>query len=127
MTRFAEFESRRAQLLRGGSPAAVERQHRRGRLTARERIDLLLDAGSFTETDAFVRHRCTAYAMDASRPDGDGVVTGHGTVDDRPVAVFAQDATVFGGSMGEAFGEKVLKIMDHALKVGCPVIGLNDS
>lgn len=127
MTHFAEFESRRAQLLRGGSPAAVERQHSRGRLTARERIDLLLDPGSFTETDAFVRHRCTAYGMAASRPDGDGVITGHGTVDDRPVAVFAQDATVFGGSMGEAFGEKVLKLMDHALKVGCPVIGLNDS
>jgi propionyl-CoA carboxylase beta chain len=102
-------------------PAPAQR-----RPTARERLALLLDAGSFTELDALVRHRCTAFGMAARRPDGDGVVTGYGTVDGRPVAVFAQDATVFGGSMGEAFGQKVVKVMEHALRTGCPVIGLND-
>ncbi|MGP3948745.1 acyl-CoA carboxylase subunit beta [Streptomyces sp. 7N604] len=122
-----ELVRRQEQAGTGGSQAAVQRQHARGRLTARERIARLLDKGSFTETDAFVRHRCTSFGMAADRRDGDGVVVGHGTIDERPVVVFAQDATVFGGSMGEAFGEKVLKAMDHALKTGCPVIGLNDS
>jgi propionyl-CoA carboxylase beta chain len=126
MTRTAEFEARRARLLRGGPPEAVARLRARGRLTARERVHALLDAGSFTEFDAFARSRATAFGMAARRPDGDGVVTGHGTVDGRQVAVFAQDPTVFGGSMGEAFGQKVAKVMDHAVKVGCPVIGLND-
>ncbi|AEW92434.1 MULTISPECIES: acyl-CoA carboxylase subunit beta [Streptomycetaceae] len=116
---------RRARALLGGGPQAAARQHARGRLTARERVELLLDPGSFAETDALVRHDCPA--LGASRPYGDGVVTGHGTVDGRPVALFAHDATVFGGSMGEAFGRKVLKVMDHALRTGCPVVGLNDS
>ncbi|MFE0461090.1 acyl-CoA carboxylase subunit beta [Kitasatospora sp. NPDC058965] len=93
---------------------------------ARERIALLLDPGSFTELDALVRHRSTAFGTAGRRPAGDGVVTGYGTVDGRPVAVFAQDASVFGGSMGEAFGHKVLKVMEHALRTGCPVVGLND-
>ena len=97
---------------------------RRGEFGARERIDLLLDAGSFTETGLFVRARPTGDG--ARRPYGDGVVTGYGTVDGRPVCVFAQDSTVFGGSMGEAFGEKTIALMDLALKTGCPVIGLND-
>ncbi|MDQ0963670.1 propionyl-CoA carboxylase beta chain [Streptomyces sp. B4I13] len=98
---------------------------RRGALGARERIERLLDQGSFTETGLFVRARPTGDG--ARRPDGDGVVTGYGTVDGRPVCVFAQDSTVFGGSMGEAFGEKTVALMDLALKTGCPVIGLNDS
>jgi propionyl-CoA carboxylase beta chain len=109
-----------------GSAEAVERQHAKGRQTARERIDQLLDAGSFVELDALVRHRSTNFGMQDKRPYGDGVVTGTGTVDGRPVAVFSQDATVFGGSLGEVYGEKIIKVMDLALKVGCPVIGIND-
>jgi propionyl-CoA carboxylase beta chain len=109
-----------------GSVEAAERQHAKGRQTARERIDQLLDAGSFVELDALVRHRSTNFGMQDRRPYGDGVVTGTGTVDGRPVAVFSQDATVFGGSLGEVYGEKIIKVMDLALKTGCPVIGIND-
>jgi propionyl-CoA carboxylase beta chain len=105
----------------------VEKQHARGKKTARERIDELLDPGSFVELDALARHRSQAFGLDAVRPYGDGVVTGHGTVDGRTVCVFAQDFTVFGGSLGEVFGEKVVKVMDLAMKIGCPVIGINDS
>jgi len=108
------------------SEAAAERQHAKGRLTARERLDLLLDPGSFVELDALTRHRSTNFGMDAKRPFGDGVVTGTGTVDGRPVAVFSQDATVFGGALGEVYGEKIVKVMDYATKVGCPVVGIND-
>ncbi|WP_031067997.1 carboxyl transferase domain-containing protein, partial [Streptomyces ochraceiscleroticus] len=96
-------------------------------LTARERIDLLLDEGSFVELDEFARHRSTDFGMAENRPYGDGVVTGYGTVDGRPVAVFSQDFTVFGGALGGVFGEKIVKVMDFALKNGCPVIGINDS
>ncbi|MBK0867269.1 MAG: acyl-CoA carboxylase subunit beta [Saccharopolyspora sp.] len=103
------------------------KQHAKGKLTARERIHLLLDEDSFVELDELARHRGGSYGTDDQRPYGDGVVTGHGTVDGRPVCVFAQDFTVFGGSMGEAFGEKVLKVMDLAMKIGCPVVGINDS
>ncbi|GCB43367.1 acetyl-coenzyme A carboxyl transferase alpha chain [Streptomyces sp. NL15-2K] len=117
--RIADLERRRAQAVAPGGP------RRRGEFGARERIERLLDAGSFTETGQFVRTRPTGDG--ARRPYGDGVVTGHGTVDGRPVCVFAQDAGVFGGSMGEAFGEKTVALMDLALKTGCPVIGLNDS
>ncbi len=106
---------------------AAERQHARGKLTARERVEQLLDPGSFVELDAFVQHRSTLFGMDKTRPYGDGVVTGHGTIDGRTVAVFSQDFSVFGGSLGEAFAEKMVKVMDLALKVGCPVIGINDS
>ncbi|MBX5445866.1 acyl-CoA carboxylase subunit beta [Sphaerobacter sp.] len=106
---------------------AAEKQHARGKLTARERIDLLLDPGSFVELDAMVRHRSHYFGMDKRRPYGDGVVTGYGTVDGRTVAVFSQDFTIFGGSLGEAFAEKMVKIMDLALKIGCPIIGINDS
>ena len=108
------------------SEAAAERQHAKGRLTARERLDLLLDPGSFVELDALTRHRSTNFGMDAKRPFGDGVVTGTGTVDGRPVAVYSQDATVFGGALGEVYGEKIVKVMDYATKVGCPVVGIND-
>jgi len=107
--------------------AAVERQHARGKLTARERLDLLLDPGSFVETDPLAKHRLGTFGLDDSRPYTDGVVTGWGTVDGRKVFVFSQDFMVFGGSLGEVFAEKVCKIMDLAAATGAPVIGLNDS
>jgi propionyl-CoA carboxylase beta chain len=95
-------------------------------MTARERVDRLLDPGSFTELDGLARHRATDFGVAANRPYGDGVVTGFGTVDGRPVCVYSQDFTVFGGSLGEVYGEKIVKLMDHALKTGCPVVGIND-
>jgi propionyl-CoA carboxylase beta chain len=107
-------------------PQAAERQHAKGRHTARERLEMLLDPGSFVELDALTRHRSTNFGMEQRRPFGDGVVTGTGTIDGRPVAVFSQDATVFGGALGEVYGEKIIKVMDVATKVGCPVIGIND-
>jgi propionyl-CoA carboxylase beta chain len=109
------------------NPQAEEKQHARGKLTARERIDKLLDPGSFEELDTFVRHRTSDFDMLNNRPWGDAVVTGHGTIDGRPVAVFSQDFTVFGGSLGEVMGEKMVKVMDLAARIGCPVIGINDS
>jgi propionyl-CoA carboxylase beta chain len=115
------------EAIHAGSQRAVERQHAKGKKTARERIDALLDPGSFVELDAFARHRAHDFGVAKSRPYGDGVVTGYGTVDGRPVCVFSQDFTVFGGSLGEVFGEKIVKVMDLALKTGCPVIGINDS
>lgn len=124
--RIADLAARREDL-RTAEKRAVDRQHAKGKLTARERVEELLDPGSFVELDQFARHRCTEFGMDASRPYGDGVVTGHGTVDGRQVCVFSQDFTVFGGSMGEVFGEKVLKVMDLAMTLGCPVVGINDS
>src|SRR5664280_2476317 len=111
----------------GGGPVRIERQHTFGKLTARERLDLLLDPGSFVELDTFVTHRATEFGLDSQHVLGDGVVTGHGTVDGRLVFVFSQDFTVFGGSLSEAYAEKICKIMDLAMKVGAPVIGLNDS
>src|ERR1700758_3284470 len=125
--KIADLERRRYEAVHAGSAGAVERQHARGKLTARERIDLLLDEGSFTELDQLARHRGTDFGLDATRPYGDGVVTGYGTVDGRPVAVFSQDFTVFGGALGEVHGGKIVKVMDFALKTGCPVIGINDS
>ena len=104
----------------------MERQHAKGKMTARERVERLLDPGSFTEFDELARHRATAFGIDANRPYGDGVVTGYGTIDGRPVCVFSQDFTVFGGSLGEVYGEKIVKLMDHAMKTGCPLIGIND-
>ena len=124
--KIADLERRRHEAVHAGSDQAVAKQHERGKLTARERIDLLLDPGSFTEFDELARHRATDFGIAATRPYGDGVVTGYGTVDGRPVCVFSQDFTVFGGSLGEVYGEKIVKIMDHALKTGCPVIGIND-
>src|SRR6516164_9834558 len=109
------------------APEAEEKQHARGKYTARERVDKLLDPGSFQELDTFVRHRTYDFDMQKNRPWGDAVVTGHGTIDGRRVCVFSQDFTVFGGSLGEVMGEKMCKIMDLAAKIGCPVIGINDS
>lgn len=111
----------------GGGEARVAAQHRRGKLSARERIELLLDQGTFEETDMFVQHRCTDFEMEKQAVPGDGVVTGQGTVNGRLVFVFAQDFTVFGGSLSEAHAEKICKIMDRAMNVGAPIIGLNDS
>jgi propionyl-CoA carboxylase beta chain len=124
--KIADLERRRYEAVHAGSQQAVAKQHERGKLTARERIDLLLDPGSFTEFDELARHRAHDFGIAATRPYGDGVVTGYGTVDGRPVCVFSQDFTVFGGSLGEVYGEKIVKIMDHALKTGCPIIGIND-
>jgi propionyl-CoA carboxylase beta chain len=117
----------RDQALHSASPEAVEKQHAKGKMTARERVEKLLDPGSFEELDAFVRHRTHEFDMDRKRPYGDAVVTGYGTIDGRPMFVFSQDFTVFGGSLGEVMAEKMCKVMDLAAKVGAPVIGLNDS
>jgi len=118
---------KRQQAHLGGGPERIEKQHRQGRLTARERIDLLLDRGSFREIDTFVTHRTTDFGLDKRKYLGDSVVTGWGTIDGRLVFVFSQDFTVFGGSLGEAHAEKIVKVMDMALKNGAPIIGLNDS
>ncbi|MCJ7422726.1 acyl-CoA carboxylase subunit beta [Candidatus Bathyarchaeota archaeon] len=117
----------REQSKLGGGQKRVEEQHAKGKLTARERIELLLDAGSFNELDQFVAHQCTEFGMADKKILGDGVITGYGTVDGRLVYVFSQDFTVFGGSLGEMFAKKVCKLMDLAMKTGAPVIGLNDS
>lgn len=117
----------RAEAMNPSGDAAVERQHARGKLTARERIDLLLDPGSFVELDMFTRHRSHGFGLEHNRPWGDGVITGHGTIDGRKVFVFSQDFTVYGGSLGEVFAEKICKVMDLAVRMGCPIIGLNDS
>ncbi|MGP3695740.1 acyl-CoA carboxylase subunit beta [Rhodobacter sp. NSM] len=122
-----ELEDRRAIARAGGGQRRVEAQHKRGKLTARERIELLLDEGSFEEFDMFVRHRCTDFGMQDDRPAGDGVVTGWGTINGRMVYVFSQDFTVFGGSLSETHAQKICKIMDMAMQNGAPVIGLNDS
>lgn len=111
----------------GGGPARIEKQHQSGKLTARERIELLLDPGSFVELDAFVVHQCRDFGMEEQRFLGDGVVTGHGLVDGRPLFVFAQDFTVFGGSLSGAYARKICKVMDLAMENGAPVVGLNDS
>jgi propionyl-CoA carboxylase beta chain len=124
--KLADFERRLQEATHAGSERAVEKQHAAGKLTARERIDALLDPGSFTEFDEFARHRSSNFGMEAKRPFGDGVVTGYGTVDGRPVAVFSQDVTVFGGSLGEVYGEKIVKILDFAVTNGCPVVGINE-
>src|SRR5689334_10849588 len=122
-----QLDEKRAAAWAGGGRRRAEAQHAKGRLTARERIDLLLDPGSFEEWDMFVEHRSSDFGMAEQKVPGDGVVTGHGTVNGRLVFVFSQDFTVFGGSLSEAHAEKICKIMDQALKVGAPVIGLNDS
>jgi propionyl-CoA carboxylase beta chain len=125
--KLADLRQRIEEAVHAGSARAVEKQHARGKQTARERIDALLDPGSFVELDELARHRSTSFGLAASRPYADGVVTGYGTVDGRQVMVFSQDFTVFGGSLGEVFGEKIVKVMDLAMKTGCPVIGINDS
>ncbi len=118
---------RRALARLGGGEKRIEAQHAKGKLTARERLSLLLDEGSFEEYDMFVQHRCTNFGMDKSHPDGDGVVTGCGTIEGRPVYVFAQDFTVSGGSLSKTMSEKICKVMDMAMRNGAPCIGLNDS
>jgi len=122
-----ELERKRAAARLGGGRRRIDAQHAKGKLTARERIELLLDPGSFEEYDMFVEHGCTDFGMAEQRVPGDGVVTGQGTINGRLVFVFSQDFTVFGGSLSEAHAGKICKIMDHALRVGAPVIGLNDS
>jgi len=122
----AELAKRRAEA-QGGRDKAVEKQHARGKKTAMERVLALLDEDSFQQIDGLARHRSHNFGQQKNRPYGDGVVTGYGTIDGRPVCVFAQDFTVFGGSLGEVLGEKTVKIMDMAMKIGCPVIGINDS
>jgi propionyl-CoA carboxylase beta chain len=122
-----ELEKRREAARMGGGQARIDAQHAKGRLTARERLDILLDEGSFEELDMYVEHNCTEFGMDAQKVPGDGVVTGSGTINGRLVYVFSQDFTVFGGSLSERHAQKICKIMDMAMKVGAPVIGLNDS
>ena len=125
--RIARLHAMRAESLQGGGEVRIEAQHARGKLTARERLTLLLDPGSFVELDAFVVHRATEFGLADQRILGDGVVTGHGTIDGRLAFVFSQDFTVFGGSLSEAYAEKICKVMDLAMKVGAPIVGLNDS
>ncbi|MDH4005742.1 MAG: acyl-CoA carboxylase subunit beta [Gammaproteobacteria bacterium] len=122
-----QLEEKRQAAALGGGQARIDTQHARGKLTARERVELLLDEGSFEEWDAFVEHRCTDFGMEDHMVLGDGVVTGYGTVNGRMVFVYSQDFTVFGGSLSETHAEKICKVMDQAMKVGAPVIGLNDS
>src|SRR5213595_3693099 len=122
-----QLEEKRARARLGGGEKRIAAQHAKGKLTARERIELLLDEGTFVELGRFVAHRCTDFGMESQKIPGDGVVTGYGTVDGRKVFVFAQDFTVFGGSLSGAYAQKICKVMDMAMKVGAPVIGLNDS
>jgi len=127
LTPLEELARRRDAALAGGGPERVARQHAAGKLTARERVELFVDPGTFEEFDRHVVHRCRDFGMEEQRYEGDGVITGHGLVDGRRVFVFAQDFTVFGGSLSETYAEKICKVMDLAAKVGAPVIGLNDS
>ena len=127
LDRLEELRRRNAEAEEGGGAERRDRQHKEGKLSARERVELLLDEGSFEELDKFVRHHCTDFAMEQQRPAGDGFITGYGRIDGRLVYVFAQDFTVFGGSLSEANASKITKIMDLAMRQGAPVIGLNDS
>ncbi|HEY4453378.1 MAG TPA: acyl-CoA carboxylase subunit beta [Pseudonocardiaceae bacterium] len=124
--KLADLYRRNDEAVHAGSARAVEKQHAKGKMTARERIDMLLDPGSFIELDEHARHRSTNFGQENNRPYGDGVVTGYGTIDGRGVAVFSQDVTVFGGSLGEVYGEKIVKVMDLAIKTGRPIIGINE-
>ncbi len=124
--KLADLERRLDEAVHAGSAKAIDKQHAKGRKTARERIEILFDEGSFVELDELARHRSTAFGLEKNRPYGDGVVTGYGTVDGRQVCVFSQDFTVFGGSLGEVYGEKITKVMDLAIKTGCPIVGINE-
>ncbi len=126
-TAIKQLDDLRAKALKGGGGDRIQKQHDKGKLSARERLDVLLDKGSFTELDMFVQHRSNDFGMDKNRVLTDGVVTGYGIIDGRRVMVFSQDFTIFGGSLSEAFAEKICKVMDMALKMGIPIIGLNDS
>lgn len=125
--KLADLKARYHEAVVSAGDNAKEKQHAKGKNTARERIEMLLDAGSFVEVDEYVRHRSTAFGMDAKRPYGDSVVTGVGTIHGRQVAVYSQDFTVFGGSLGETAGNKIIKIMQFAIKTGVPLIGMLDS
>ena len=125
--KLARLLTRNEQAEQGGGPDKIRKHHESGRLTARERIQILLDDDTFTEVDKFVLHRCENFGMGKVKIPGDGVVTGYGAIDGRLVYVFAQDFTVFGGSLSKAYAEKIVKIMDMAARNGAPVIGLNDS
>lgn len=127
LEKIQDFKNRQEKIKLGGGTKRIDKQHANGKLTARERLDLLLDPGSFVEIDQFVRHRCTNFDMPQTDAPGDGVVTGYGTIDGRLVAVFAQDFTVLGGSLGEMHAAKIVKIQEYAMKMGIPVVGLNDS
>ena len=122
-----QLEKKRAAARLGGGQKRIDAQHAKGKLTARERIEVLLDEGTFEEWDMFVEHRCTDFGMEGNKIPGDGVVTGYGMINGRLVFVFSQDFTVYGGALSETHAEKICKIMDQAMKVGAPVIGLNDS
>ncbi|WP_026534882.1 acyl-CoA carboxylase subunit beta [Arthrobacter sp. H14] len=124
--KIADFHNRRAESLEPVGPAPIERQHSRGKGTARERIEMLVDPGSFVEFDALAAHRSTSFGMEKKRPLGDGVVSGYGTVDGRQIAVYSQDFTVYGGSLSKANGEKIVKVQEFALRNGCPIVGIND-
>jgi acetyl-CoA carboxylase carboxyltransferase component len=117
----------RVQAKLGGGVKRIASQHAKGKFTARERLEMLLDEGSLEELDMFVTHRCTNFGLENEKYLGDGVITGHGTIDGRIVCVFAQDFTVFGGSLSETMALKICKVMDMAMKLGCPIIGINDS
>ena len=125
--KLTELQYRRSKIENGGGEAKIKKQHDSGKMTARERINALMDEGSFVEVDAFVSHRCTEFGMDAVEAPGEGVVTGYGTVDGRLVFVYSQDFTVIGGSLGEMHAKKICKVMDMAAKMGAPIIGMNDS
>ena len=124
---FEELKRRREEAALGGGEARIKKQHDAGKYTARERIEKLLDPGSFVEIDEFVVHRETDFGMDKKQILGDGVVTGFGTINGRKIYIFSQDFTVFGGALAEKYGEKICKVMDLAMETGAPVIGLNDS
>jgi propionyl-CoA carboxylase beta chain len=121
-----DLERRIDEAVHAASVKAVEKQHAKGKMTARERIEKLFDPGTFVELDELARHRSTAFGLQKNRPYGDGVITGYGTIDGRQVCVFSQDFTIFGGSLGEVYGEKITKVMDLAMKTGCPIIGINE-
>src|SRR3982751_1674401 len=124
--RLEDLERRIDAAVHAASEKAVEKQHSKGKQTARERVEKLFDEGSFVELDELARHRSTAFGLQKNRPYGDGVITGYGTIEGRQVCVFSQDFTVFGGSLGEVYGEKITKVMDLAIKTGCPIIGINE-
>ena len=127
INKLTDLQSRRAEIEAGGGTDKVKKQHDSGKLTARERVNLLFDEGSFVEIDAFVTHRCSNFDMPNTKAPGEGVITGYGTVEGRLVYVYAQDFTVIGGSLGEMHAKKICKVMDMAMKMGAPIIGMNDS
>ena len=127
MEKLQQLREYRQKIETGGGEKRIEKQHKSGKLTARERLSILFDEGTFVELDAFVKHRCTNFGMEKLDASAEGVVTGYGQVDGRLVYAYAQDFTVIGGSLGEMHANKICKVLDNALKVGAPVVGLNDS